>query len=195
MNCAFICRLLALERCTHATLRDNWGAGFELILYTGKFFIKFDEIAYVIFEAKFDAEGDIGLPFPVNIMYYKYYGEVLVITSIEIYNARPEEVDSDFVAICDNIEARVYPVLPLDVNKNDIDKNMYAKNASFTTYRVARGYVLNKDGYIHSIPSGFSQGPEISIEYNQNENVVKILMHKFLVEEIKTKARDLFLKL
>lgn len=195
MNCAFIGKLLTIERHTLATLRDNWGAGFELILYTGKSFVKFGEIAYVIFDAKFDSEGDTGLPFPVNIMYYKYHGEILVITSIEIFSARLEEVDSDFVAICHDIEARVYPVLPLDVNKNDIDRNVYAKDASFTTYRVARGYFLNKEDYVHSIPSGFNQGPEISVEYNQNENIAKIRMHKFLIQEMKDKAKGLFSKL
>jgi hypothetical protein len=128
-------------------------------------------------------------------MYYKYHGEILVITSIEIYHARPEEVDSDFVALCYDIEARVYPVLPLDIDENDVDRNIYTKDAYFTTNSVVRGYVLNQDGYIHSIPSGFNRGPEITVEYNQNENVVKIRMDKFLLQEMHDKAKGLFLKL
>jgi hypothetical protein len=48
MNCAFIGKLLAIERYTHSTLRDNWGAGFELIFHTGKSFVKLEEIAYVL---------------------------------------------------------------------------------------------------------------------------------------------------
>jgi hypothetical protein len=195
MNCAFIGKLLAIERYSHFTLRDNWGAGFELIFHTGKSFIKLEEIAYVLFEAKFDSDGDIGLPYPSCIMYYKYHGEVLVITSIEVFHAKPEEVGSDFIALCYDIEARVYPVLPLDVNDADIDKNAYTKDASFITHSVARAYALNQDGYIHSVPSGFNFGPEISVEYKQNENVAKIRMDKFLLQEMKNKAKDLFLKL
>ena len=194
MNCAFIAKLLAIERYTHATLRDNWGAGFEMILHTGKSFIKFEEIAYIIFDAKFNPDGDIGLPFPVNVMYYKYYDEVLAITSIEIYSAQPEEIDSNFTATCYDIEARVYPVLPLDMDKNHVDKNVYAKEASFITNRVARAYVFVKDGHIHSIPSGFNSGLEIKVEYNQKENILKINMHKFLLQEMRDIAKDLFLK-
>jgi hypothetical protein len=195
MNCAFIGKLLAIERYSHFTLRDNWGAGFELIYHTGKTFIKLEEIAYVLFEAKFDSDGNIGLPYPACIMYYKYHGEVLVVTSLEIFHAKPEEVGSDIIALCYDIEVRVYPILPLDVNDADIDRNTYTKDASFITHSVARAYALNQDGYVHSIPSGFNFGPEISVEYNQNENVAKIRMNKVVVEEMNAIAKKLYLTL
>lgn len=194
MNCAFIAKLFAIERHSNATLRDNWGAGFELILHTGKSFIKYEEIAYIIFEAKFNAEGDIDLPFPVNIMYYKYHEEVLTITSIDVYGAKLKAKDDDIIVVSQNIVARVYPVLPLDLDETTIDKNTYAKNVSFTTNCVARSLVLNKEGYVHSIPSFFNRGPEIRIEYDQKGNNINILMHKLLVEEMKDIAKDLFSK-
>lgn len=195
INCAFIAKLLAIERYTHGTLKDNWGAGFELILHTGKSFVKFEEIAYIIFEAKFNSEGDIGLPFPVSVMYYKYHGEVLAITSIEVFNARPEEVNSDFIVVCHDVEARVYPVFPLDIDLKSVDMNEYTNDVSFSTNRVGRAYVFDKDGFIHSIPSGFNQGSEIKVVFNQKENLMKIHMHKSLLKEMKSIAKDLFLKL
>jgi hypothetical protein len=192
MNCAFIAKLFAIERHGHATLRDNWGAGFELIFHTGQSFIKYEEIAYIIFEAKFSTEGDIELPFPVNIMYYKYQEEILTITSIDVYSATTEKKDDNTIIITQDLDVRVYPVLPLDIDENTIDKNAYAKDVSFTTYCVARGLVLNKDGFIHSIPSFFNRGSEIKVEYNQGENKLEIPMHNILVEEMKSLAKELF---
>lgn len=40
MNCAFIAKLFSIERHSRATIRNNWGAGFELMFHTGKNFVK-----------------------------------------------------------------------------------------------------------------------------------------------------------
>jgi hypothetical protein len=41
------------------------------------------------------------------------------------------------------------------MDKRNLDKDVYAKEASFNTNRIARAYVFGKENYIHSIPAGF----------------------------------------
>ena len=46
---------------------------------------KINEIAYVVSHGQFDISGDIGLPIPMLIMYYKYVNDILYIVSLEVH--------------------------------------------------------------------------------------------------------------
>ena len=63
-NVSLMAKLMAIERSTLGTIKKNWGAGFELMFYNGTTFVKFDQVCYLIFEAEFDEEGNIGRPLP-----------------------------------------------------------------------------------------------------------------------------------
>ena len=72
-NYGYIAKLLAVERVSLHTIKKNWGGGFETIIFDGNEFIKLDEIAYITCYGQFDESGNIGLPFPQLIQYYKYF--------------------------------------------------------------------------------------------------------------------------
>lgn len=192
INCAFVAKLLTIERFTRATIKDNWGAGFELILYTGSFFMRFDEIAYVLLKAVYDDKSEIDTPEVVNVMYYKYHGEVLVITSIELEGRVPEKGDDGQTMTYRRVSARVYPVLPIDMSRDEVDLDAFAENASFTTMRTARGHMLGKDRYVHAIPAAFNQGGELTVTYDQQTATLQIFMHGLLTQQMKQIAKELY---
>jgi hypothetical protein len=190
-NTALIAKLLALERANCYTVKDHWGAGFEVAYYDGNKFNKISEIAYLICEGNFSDQGDIGFPVPRLVMFYRYVNEILYITSVEIIKCTGVEV-GDFVSITSlqgDYASTVFEVPGIDLE--DLDAVPMPQDFSFETNQVAIGYLLAYKGSILLNPSAFNLGPEINIRFRQ-DGELKILMHLGLNEDLRAASRDVF---
>ncbi len=200
-NTGLIVKLLAKERTDFKSLASHWGGGFELSYYNGKSFEKVGDIAYVIFHGQFDEHGDIGIPIPMLIMYYRYVGEILYITTIEVYKYQVEETNTAFIYTTTKGQFKtwIYEVEPLDLE--DINAIPMPTDFSYTTGRIAFGYSIRKqyptaDGkavekQLDFYPSGFNEGWELTIEFKQRQSLV-LTMDKGIAKDIGDMCRARF---
>ncbi|MBD0296822.1 MAG: hypothetical protein ICV84_16765 [Flavisolibacter sp.] len=96
---------LASERLTLQTIQKRWGAGFEMIVFDEDKFIKIDDLTYVIWKINLHEDGTF-IGSPLLIMHYKYFNDVLVITSFdhekpERYGVLPVYMQRDDPALCE----------------------------------------------------------------------------------------------
>jgi hypothetical protein len=180
-NTGLIVKLMAKERTDLKSILSHWGGGFELAFYNGDTFEKIGDIAYVVFHGKFDAQGDIGTPIPMSIMYYRYVGEILYITALEVHHYIIEEMDTflTFTSTAGKFHTRIFEVEPLDME--DINAFPFPEDFSFETNRISIGYSLLKehlatDGQtaekqVDFYPSAYNEGWEISVTFKQRESL------------------------
>ena len=189
-NTGLIARLLAIEIASLWNISNNWGAGFELAFYNYDHFTLFSEIAYVLYEAHYDEQGGIGDPYPAKIMYYKYYGEELVITSIDMNRGILEHENEYYVGQATECNTQVFQVSPLD-EPSEFPLSEIVSDLSFSTYRIAAGFIIKKNNKKLFIPSFFNEGPETHITYVPNKSLV-IKMHEHAIKEIRNAALKAF---
>jgi hypothetical protein len=190
-NMALISKILALERVAVYTLKKNWGGGFETAYYNGHRFEKMNEIAYVISHSKFNASGDIGLPIPMLIMYYKYVGDILYIVSIEVHKYSIQEIETFiiFTAFEGSFYTTIYEVEGIDVE--NIEDFEIPIDFSFTTNKIAMGYSLISPKNVIFNPAFFNIGPEMNITFQQNK-MVEVKIDKRMTEEVRDKSKKSF---
>ena len=190
-NAILIVQILTKERESTYTLRDNWGGGFELAFYNGRHFEKIDKMAYVINQSQYETNGNLGLPIPRLIMYYKYVNDILYILSLEVYKYKITETDRHIVYTSINGEYHptVYEIEGIDI-ENILDFDLPTKY-SFTTENIAMGYsFLTKDGG-HFNPAFYNLGPEVRIDFVQGEKL-QVFVDKIINEEIINSSKKIF---
>lgn len=188
-NFGFIAKLLAVERVSLHTIKKNWGGGFETIIFDGNSFIKIDEVAYITCHGQFDENGDIGLPFPQLIQYYKYYKDVLFISSIEVKSWKREEKDDQIILRSDNYRADLFPIPRLDLKKGSSIE--LPPDLSFTTTRVALGYaIITKSNGIFA-PSFFTESNSLKVTYH-DEKYIEVILSKTINDLVSSKAKETF---
>jgi hypothetical protein len=120
LNFITLVQLLASERLTLRTIQKRWGAGFEVITFENNKFSKIDDLTYLIFKEVIDKEGNIsGGPFLA--IHYKYYDDILAITSFGLtkpvrYAVLPIYMQNDDPAIS-KIPLEVISKIRLDAKK------------------------------------------------------------------------------
>jgi hypothetical protein len=171
---------------------DHWGAGFELVVYNGESLIKFDEVAYIIMQGEFTKEGDIGLPFPTVIMYYKYYGEALVITSLTLYNHKLKIDGEYYLMSSSDIVVQSYPIFGL-VRDLDEQGKLIPETTDFTTHRVALGYAIRTPTEGVFAPSFTTHSKDLKVSYVPGKGV-ELLMKAEINTMISNKAKEVFMK-
>ena len=178
-NICLIVGLLGLERTTLHTVKKLWGAGFETIYYDedDKTFKKIDDITYIIWDAKFDEEGNIN-PKPSLILKYKYYGDALGITTIE-RNSK-------------NYGHNFYTVHPIDYNEL-FDITNIPEDKSFTSHKIANAFVLETKDNIRIPITFYTHSIDFEVTFKNNQP--HIFIHSDIVELIKKTAKDFFIKL
>lgn len=188
LNHGLIAKLLATERISLHTLNKNWGGGFETICFDGNKFIKVDQVAYITSYAEFDADGNTGLPFPQLIIYYEYYKDVLFMSSIEIQKWSVQESEENLILISSQYKANMHIAPRIDLPKGSTIEPPPA--FSFQTQRISFGYTfVYAKGFL--APAYFSEGIDATVEYKNNE-FVKLIMNKQIVEKICNGAKDVF---
>lgn len=178
-NVSLMAKLMAIERSTLGTIKKNWGAGFELMFYDGTSFIKFDQVAYLIFEAEFDGDGNIGDPFLTKAIYYEYIAETLKIVSIDIGEARYREENNLLHVKGTSLRVGIYPVYPIDM-KDTNGQNELESNISFETRRVGAAVIVTKNKERLFIPAFFNEGPELRVEFQRGKSFEVTMMVEFM---------------
>lgn len=193
-NTILISKLLTLERVSLYTLRENWGGGFEIAYYNGEKFEKINEIAYVINHSQFDISGDIGLPIPMLIMYYKYIDDILYIVALEVkrYSVKETEMYFTFISLAGEFHTTLYEVEGIDLE--NIEDYKLPSDFSFSTNKISMGYsLITIENSIYN-PAFFNGGSEVSINFKQGEKI-EVVINKKIVEDIKNIAKEIFSKL
>ena len=174
-NVSLMAKLMAIEWSTLGTIKKNWGAGFELMFYDGTTFIKFDQVAYLIFEAEFDEEGNIGDPFLTKAIYYEYKGEVLKIVSIDIGEAEYREENELLQVRGTSLRVGIFPVYPIDLEDANYQDEPES-NISFQTWRVGAAVIVTKKKERLYIPAFFNEGPELRVDFKQGKSFEVTMM-------------------
>lgn len=190
MNAIMICRLLTRERANLHTVKQNWGAGFELVYFNNGRFLKLDEITYVINQAEFDEHGEIEVPVPVIVLHYKYHGEVLIITAIKPVSGTTQTTEDSYIIESKNPVWRLFVVTPVsypeDYNPSDL-----TRKTSFRSNFNAMGYILeSKTG--SWIPASFNIGRELTVQYDP-DNGLTITMLKDINDILIRQAKKNYL--
>lgn len=189
-NVCLMAKLMAIERSTLGTIKRNWGAGFELMFYDGTTFIKFDQVAYLIFEAQFDEAGNIGEPILTKAIYYKYKGEILKIVSIDIGKAEYREENSMLQIKGTSLRVGIYPVYPIDLGLTK-NQDELSSNISFQTERVSAALIITKNKESLYIPAFFNEGPELKVEFQQGESF-EVSMMVEIMSRIRTHSKEAY---
>lgn len=173
--------LLAKERLTLSTVSEYWGAGFEIAYFDGVKFQKFDDMAYVIFQAWQNEDGSLAQPVPALLMHYKYVGEVLLITVIDLHKGQTAEVDDDLVITSRHFDVTRFVVTPIDYAE-EIDLERYQFDTSFEVNKMGMGYIFQTEKG-HVLPASFYAGEQMKIQYNHLEHL-EITMHRRMNDEV-----------
>ncbi|MET3977444.1 hypothetical protein ABIB62_000010 [Mucilaginibacter sp. UYP25] len=127
INLSLLSMFIAEERYTMDSIVEAWGAGFEVIEYSGGKFKKMDDHTFVICHSKLNETGTAIINEPFLIMHYTYHGEVLTINTY---------LASEF---------RRYGVLPLDIKRENIDQFDIPEYKGFRSSNVLCTFVIEKE--------------------------------------------------
>jgi hypothetical protein len=125
-NINLISLFMAEERYTMETIVDAWGAGFEVIEYTGSKFQKVDDLTYIVCHTEFIEQTKTVSNTPFLVMHYTYHGDILTINTY---------LDTEF---------RRYGVLPLTMKKEDFASDAIPAYEGFESKQVVCVFVIEK---------------------------------------------------
>ncbi len=188
-NATLIAKILALERVSLYTLKNNWGGGFETAYFNGMKFEKIANIAYIICHNQFDSLGDIGLPLSILVMYYKYMNDILYIITVEIHKYETHETDCHiiYIAYSGNYRTAIFEIEGLDVD--NIEQYDLPSDCSFSTDKIAIGYsIVTKANTIFN-PALFNFGPEIEVHFQQGSSI-ELKIDKKIESDIREMSRE-----
>ncbi len=190
-NTTLIAQILTLERVALYTLKENWGGGFETAYYNGNRFEKISEIAYLISHGQFNSSGEIGIPIPMLIMYYKYINDILYIVSLEVnkYAIQETEMSITFTSFAGEFYTTIYEVEGIDL-ENIYDFEL-PSDFSFNTNKVSIGYALVTSKNTIFNPAFFNLGPEVNINFLQGK-IIEVKIDKKIMADIRGAAREAF---
>lgn len=80
-NINLISLFMAEESYTMETIMEGWGAGFEVIEYTGTKFRKLDNLTYIVCHTEYDSQTQTVENTPFLVMHYTYHEEILLINT------------------------------------------------------------------------------------------------------------------
>ncbi len=189
-NLSNFARFLALER-SHAwhTISELWGAGFEMIFWTGSHFKKLNDFAFIIYVGEYDANCDIGNPLPNLILYNKYVGDDLIITSIDIEKCE-QIIDGEsntIISKTDGFSCSSYTVSSIE---NIVAFNSEEpKELSFQTNNLIIGFATKAKDKVGVIPYVSFNNPGASLKFEM-DNVVEYRMTKKIIERLRETANN-----
>jgi hypothetical protein len=186
-------QLLTLEKVALYTVNHLWGGGFEVGYFNGEGFDKLTNIAYIVCHSQFDHTGDVGIPRPRAVMFYRYIGEFLHITALEltdvtVYTA-PDVVK--FTARADQLVVRPFLVPTVDFDRSQPSPDI---NLSFKTNVLAIGFSLVTPNNSIFNPAFFKYGPQVFAEYNHGGKL-DIYIHPGYIAEVRAGAKQAFPRL
>ncbi|RBL91122.1 hypothetical protein [Chitinophaga flava] len=190
-NICILAQFLAAEMSTLHSLKSYWGTGFEMIYFNGECFQKLDGLTYVIFSSQFDDDGNIELLHPRLVLHSQYYQDLLLYSSIKIYNFQ-EEQDTTYLTFSADRQAHLndlYIVPPLDL-KQEVTE--IPADLSFEARKVACGFaIITPDNGVFT-PAIFPGNDDIVVEYKENA-AVRITIRKELIAKVSRDFKHAFL--
>lgn len=168
LSSCFVARLLAIERFTLHTIKNQWGGGYEATFIDGFSFVKFDNIAYIIFYGDFDEKGRINSMIPGLVLYYKYRDDILHIHSVEAENFKQINQGRITTFISSECTTTSFIVPPIDIETAIVDTDTH-NNVSFQTNRIGVGCGFITQHQVFT-PSYFIENTDFSVVY-ENGNV------------------------
>jgi len=189
-NIGFITRLIAVEKVTLGPVIDNWGAGYEIIFYNGQSFEKISQFAFVVNICGFYDDGDIPLPRPNLILYYKYHNDILYIISLEIKGGEGKEENGVIMLTSRNFITRIFLALPID-RKEPLTSNDFPDDFSFQTNQISLGYAVIKDNGNTIYPSCFADSSNIEVIFKDGETL-EIRMPTEIHEKIRAGVKEVY---
>ena len=192
LNMELIASMYAFEKATLHTILSHWGGGFETVVYDGSKFIKSQNVAFIINEGWFDEHGDVDVPFPTTILYYRYHNEYLLITGIhlkEVY--RIDEGDLiTIISDAGNYEVKNIKVPRFDNEEDGFDDSNF--NYDFSTSIIAMGYDIRKQGGIGTYnPAIFTLDNELTVTYKTNQ-AIKLIISKDINNKFRELAKEAY---
>jgi hypothetical protein len=126
LNYSLISTILGHEWLTLETIKNYWGASFEMIYYDGGRFRMMDDITIVLFKGTLDIKTGHYEVQPRLFFNYQYSkdGDILVINA------------GGFAA------HKVYGVLPLYLRSEDVDESTLPQKAHFDAKKICLSYIL-----------------------------------------------------
>lgn len=189
-NINLFARLLAEEKSTSHTTKDRWGAGFETIYFNGESFTKFDNLTYVIFQGEYISdEGDIGELNPVLIMHYKYYGNTLVISSIDITGGFGNIQNEETYYFSQKINVEHYKIGT--IYKDYEEDNSIPVNKSFANERITAGFAIRTKTGVHS-PAFYTEKDGARVLYSEETKSISITLKSQMMEDVRKISKESF---
>ncbi len=174
LNYINLSTLLSVERLSLETIRQSWGAGFEMIFFNGEKFEKLDDVTFIIWKDNVDLNTENYSVAPFLTLNFKYCDDILLISA------------SDFKTV------EGYAVLPLTMKRDEVDQSKFPKQPNFKSHKICCTYVLELSNGKISTPSFFVESKEypgsISIDFNSEggiEVMVQTDVENFLIENLK----------
>lgn len=174
INFSLLPLILAEENQSLNSILEAWGAGFQLIEFVNGKFKKLDEYTIVVCKSTLTNSGKSMENDPYLIMYYKYYGEVLIINSI-LYN-----------------EFKRYGVLPLNLKKENIDESLIPEFRSFESSIVLCTFVLEESGesfFTTVLHEGNEKDDRLKVRLKSNR-VLEVIIGEEISESVAKKYNE-----
>lgn len=180
-NIILLAKLLAQERFNLSNIEKHWGGGFEITYFDRNKFSKLDEFVYLIFQARQESDNSLTLPIPALLMHYKYVGELLLITVIDVHKGQTEETATQLIATSQHFNVTRFVVIPMDYT-GEVDLGKLQNDTSFHANKSAMGYIFEttKGPYF---PASFYFGNEMEVTHQHLESL-KIVMDKRLNDAV-----------
>lgn len=195
LNMELIASMYAFEKATLHTILSHWGGGFETIMYDGNKFIKSQNIAFIVNQGWFNENGDVEVPFPTTILYYRYHNDYLLITGIHLEDVYRIDEGSLITIICDpgNYNVKNIQVARFDNEEDGFDDSNF--DYDFSTSTIAMGYDIRKkrrNGTYN--PATFTFHNELTVTYKTNDPV-KLIISKDINDKFRELAKEAYPKI
>lgn len=157
--------LLGLERLSLDTIRQAWGAGFEMIYFDGERFRKMDDVTFILWKGNVNLDTGLYNMEPFLILNFSYFEDILIISATDMKN----------------IEG--YAVPPLYLTVEDFNQRSIPQSVHFKSKKVCSLFVLELSNGEILAPSFFAESQEypgyVSADINDEGQIVVMIQQEF----------------
>ncbi|HEY4288714.1 MAG TPA: hypothetical protein VGN00_16530 [Puia sp.] len=187
-NGALFSRLLSEERYFLKPLDARYGGGYEMAFYDGTRLQKLNNIAYILQTGKYDPEGKVAIELPLMINYYRYEGNDLYITAIELHDLHISHEGDIQVMTATQLKAGCLRIPQLVRG----ERAESAEVKSFETCSVGLGFVIHAPNENWFKPSCYSGTQALAVSFSFEKKEVEIRLHREFQEYIATKFSEAY---
>lgn len=182
-NMNFVSILLTREWTNQNSIKDGWGAGYEIAHYNGQEFQKLDNLCYVLWRGNFDRSlGDLGIPVPRIILHYKYFKNRLRITSLVLEKIGLIKQEDTLIFSVEKFSVTPYLIPEIDSTREEY---IEVNDLSFRTYLISQGFAIpTLDGMIKT-PGFFTYSKDVVVEYDGKRHL-RLSLPKALLNDIRS---------